>query len=164
MNPILSLFQPGPETILRARHPPAECARRLNEAIDGHMTFMGSKPAIGYVSEHAGQIRQRKWYRNSFQLLMNIAITPDGQGAKLSCRMAPSVFASLFLILWCAVIAIMLIAILANTIARTLSPVFLIVPFIMLGLGIAIAAIGRNLSTSDEHFLLDLLRRTLDAR
>ncbi|MGE0045455.1 MAG: hypothetical protein AB7J28_11035 [Hyphomonadaceae bacterium] len=164
MNFIASFFRPGPETVLASPHPPEECARRLNEAMDSPMSLLGSKPALGTAGPQAAQLRRRTPYRNSFKQHMNVAIAPEGQGAKLSCRMSPSVFASVFLVFWCLVLLIMLFGIAAGVFAGELSPVFLIVPFIMLALGLGIAAIGRGLSNSDEPILLDFLRRTLDAR
>lgn len=164
MNFLTSFFQPGPETVLTSPHPPAECARLLSEAIDNPMVFLGKKPAIGSANPNYAELKRRLPYRNSFQSLLNITIRPEGAGARLSCRTAQPVLAQIFLLGFCAVGLIMLLGLGANVAAGRAHPALLIIPLLPLAIGFGIAAIGRGMSGGDEPFLLDFLRRTLDAR
>jgi hypothetical protein len=164
MEALMAFFRPGPETVLTSPHAPQDCAARLTAAIDSPMVMLGSKPAIGVASAQSAQIKQRHGYRNSFQQNMIIAITPEGAGARLSCRSSAPILGQIFIVGWFGVAAMMGVVMLGNVAQGLLSPVFLIVPVLIALLGFGFAMLGRNMSNADEPFLLDFLRRTLDAR
>jgi hypothetical protein len=164
MDAILSFFRPGPETVLHSPHSPQECATRLTAAIDSPMIMLGSKPAVGVASPLSAQIKKRLGYRNSFQQNMVIAITPDGAGARLSCRSSAPALGQLFIVGWFTIALLMAVIMLSNVAQGFLSPVFLIVPVLVALFGWGMAMLGKNMSNADEPFLLDFLRRTLDAR
>lgn len=164
MSALLSFFQPGPETVLTSPHPPQECAARLTAAIDSPMVMLGSKPAIGSASPNSAQLKQSHGYRNSFQQLLNVTFTPDGSGTRLSCRSTAPVMGQIFLIGWGLVSFTMAVAMLGNVARGLLSPAFLLIPVVLALIGLGFASLGKNMSNADEPFLLDFLRRTLDAR
>lgn len=128
------------------------------------MVMLGSKPTIGTASPVSAQIKQRHGYRNSFQQNMTIAIAPDGAGARLSCRSTAPVMGQLFIIGWGLVTVLATAVVLGNVARGLLSPVFIIVPVLIALFGWGMAMLGRNMSNADEPFLLDFIRRTLDAR
>lgn len=164
MNPFLSFFQPGPETVLASPLPPQECAAKLTAAIDSPMVMLGDKPAIGTASQYSAQLKQRHGYRNSFQQVMNIALTADGAGTRLSCRSSAPVMGQVFIVGWFTVSFLMLVIMGGNVARGVLSPVFLIIPFLLALFGLGFAMLGKSMSNADEPFLLDFLRRTLNAR
>lgn len=164
MNFITDVFKPGPETVLTSPHAPDACAEKLNAAIDGPMVMLGSKPAIGQAFQQSAWLKQRHGYRNSFQQVLSIAISPEGAGAKLSCRSNAPVMGQIFMIGWLAMSVLAFVVVIGNVARGFLSPVFLIVPVLIALFGFGMAMLGRNMSNADEPFLLDFLRRTLDAR
>ncbi len=163
MNALLSFFQPGPETVLTSPHAPQECAALLTAAIDSPMVMLGSKPAIGHAYVHSAQLKQRHGYRNSFQQLLNIALTPDGAGTRLSCRSSAPVMGQIFIVGWMLVAVLMALVMIGNVAQGLLSPAFLLIPIVIGLIGLGFAMLGRNMSNADEPFLLDFLRRTLNA-
>lgn len=164
MDAVMSFFRPGPETVLTSPHPPQACAERLTAAIDGPMVMLGSKPAIGVASANSAQLKKRLGYRNSFQQNMVIALSPDGAGTRLSCRSSAPVLGQLFLVGWLTTSLLMFVVMAGNVAQGLLSPAFLLAPILLALFGFGMAMLGRNMSNADEPFLIDFLRRTLDAR
>lgn len=164
MSALLSFFRPGPETVLTSPHAPQECAARLAAAIDSPMVMLGSKPAIGTASQYGAQLKQRHGYRNSFQQVLNVTFTAEGAGTRLSGRSSPPALGQVFIVGWMFVALMMALVMIGNISRGVLSPVFLIIPVIIALIGLGFASLGKNMSNADEPFLLDFLRRTLDAR
>lgn len=128
------------------------------------MKMLGAKPVIGSATETGARLRKRTWLRNSFQQVMTIAISPEGAGARLSCRMGPPIFGCIFLAFWTLAVTVMFAAMLGAVLQGEMPPPALIAPVLFLLTGFGVAVLGRAISNPDGPFLLDFLRRTLDAR
>jgi len=74
------------ELELRSPLPPAECARRINAAIDGWDEQFRSHGARGAADATGFRIqRNARLFRQSIMVFMDADFEPDGGGTRLSC-------------------------------------------------------------------------------
>jgi hypothetical protein len=125
----------------------------------------------GSVNETSFRLRKRIYYRNSFQYSLSGKLIDDNGQTRLHGRVGLHPFVRAFLAIWFGVVLIgcgwmavrMAGAISRGTAAANLSPADA-VPFLMLAGGAALVGFGKYLARDEPAFLIDFLRRSLDAR
>ena len=144
--------------------PREECVQRLRmntgSAWDG-------ATVIGSVGENSFRLRKKIFYRNSFQASLSGKFVDDQQGTRLHCRVGLHPFVTAFLIVWIGGVLIGCVAMIASLVSGAIPAnrwPQAAIPFLMLAGGVALLKVGQFLSRDEADFLVDFLRRTLDAR
>jgi hypothetical protein len=138
-----------------------ECLSRLIAAVIERSTVTGS------VTQTSFRLSKRIYYRNSFQASLSGKMTDEAQGTRLRCKVGLHPFVTAFLYVWIAGVSVgciaMLWSLLSGSIPAKQSPQAA-VPFLMLAGGVALLKVGQFFSRDEAKFLVDFLRRTLEAR
>jgi hypothetical protein len=153
--------------------PRLECVRRLREMTDRVWKVFGGKPVIGYVGESSLRLSKRIMGGNSFQDCLHATLVEEPDQTRLRCRVGMHPLVSAFIVVWFGGVLLMGGAMSAEIIADWLAAhdpippgrwLGIAVPLLMLGMGVAVVKIGKHLARDERVFLLDFLRRTIDAR
>jgi len=149
---------------LRSPLPREECVRRLRSKVG---TAWDGATVIGSVGENSFRLRKRIFYRNSFQASLSGKLIDDNGETRLHCRVGLHPFVTAFLAVWIGVVLIgciaMIVSLASGAIPANQWPQAAI-PFLMLAGGFAILKVGQYLSRDEADFLVDFLRKTLEAR
>jgi hypothetical protein len=141
-----------------------ECVQRLRSKTGS--AWDGST-VIGSIGETSFRIRKRIFYRNSFQASLSGKLIDDNGQTRVHCRVGLHPFVTTFLTVWIGIVLIgciwMIVSLASGAIPLNRSPQAA-VPFLMLAGGVAILKVGQHLSRDEADFLVDLVRKTLDAR
>jgi hypothetical protein len=161
-----------------------ECLRRLRTAVEPMraVSFVAGSPQITSKSDVVGKvgdenIRLRKvpnpGISNGFQTYLFGRLTDDGDQTRLRCRIGMHLFPVAFLVLWFGALLFMSFLLLGNMVIKVNTPsdsstiegwwVF-IVPLLFACFGGAFFIIGRYCARDEERFLIDFLRKTINAR
>ena len=146
-----------------------ECVQRLRfKTAEG---WSGS--VVGSVGETSFRLRKRIGYRNSFQISLYGKIIAENGETRLHCRAGLHPFVRAFLLFWFGGVSIGCGAMVIRTIdllrhAQGALPAngwqALAVPFGMLGFGVVLVGSGKYLARDERDFLIDYVRRAVDAR
>ena len=143
--------------------PRGECVQRLKMKADPAW----SGAVIGSVGEASFRLRKRIFYRNSFQASLSGKLIDDQQGTRVHCRVGLHPFVTAFLTVWIGIVLIgciwMIASLVSGAIPANRWPQAAI-PFLMLAGGVALLKVGQFLSRDEADFLVDFLRKTIDAR
>jgi hypothetical protein len=141
--------------------PREECLSRLIAAVIDRTTVTGS------ISKTSFRLRKRIYYRNSFQASLSGQLIDEGRGTRLHCKVGLHPFVTAFLFVWIGGVTIgcgaMIVALLSGSIPAQQS-MAAAVPFLMLAGGIALLKVGQFAARDEANFLVDYLRKTLEAR
>jgi hypothetical protein len=153
--------------------PRAECLKRLQAAIASEFSVVTSLSVTGTIDGNNFRIRKTIYYRNSFQQHLFGSLSDvagggtriHGEARELNLRW---VFIAGVAIAMIGLLAMLVVLFQHRTELHAVPPVALlaiaaIVP-LLVGIGLAAVAIGRRLARSESQFLVDFLKRTLDAR
>lgn len=146
-----------------------ECVQRLRfKTAEG---WSGS--VVGSVGATSFRLRKRIGYRNSFQISLYGKIIDESGQTRLHCKVGLHPLVRAFLTVWfggvsigCGAMAIRTIDLLRNTHGALPANGWqaLAVPFGMLGFGVVLVRSGKYLARDEPDFLIDFVRRALDAR
>jgi len=144
-----------------------ECVRRLRSNIDP--AWGGT--VVGSVGDASFRLRKQIYYRNSFQYSLFGRLNDDNGQTRLHCRMGLHPVVCAFLVVWfggvlaaCAAISIRMASVLAGgSLPENMWPGVMI-PFLMLAGGVALVMAGKYLARDERAFLIDFLRRSVEAR
>ena len=121
----------------------------------------------GSVTETSFRLRKRIYYRNSFQASLSGEMIDDGRGTRLRCTVGLHPFVRVFLFVWIGIVIIaacaMIMQLLSGAIPARRWPQAMIPLFMLCG-GVALLKVGQFLSRDEADFLVDFLRKRLDAR
>jgi hypothetical protein len=144
--------------------PREECVRRLSSKTGS--AWDGST-VIGSIGETSFRLRKRIFYRNSFQASLSGKLIDDNGETRVHCRVGLHPFVTAFLTVWIGIVLIgciwTIVSLASGAIPAKQWPQAGI-PFLMLAGGVAILKVGQYLSRDEADFLVDFVRRTLDAR
>ncbi len=144
--------------------PREECVRRLRSKVG---TAWDGATVIGSVGENSFRLRKRIFYRNSFQASLSGKLIDDNGETRLHCRVGLHPFVIAFLAVWIGFVLIgcmaMIVPLATGAIPANRWPQAAI-PFLMLAGGVALLKVGQYLSRDEAEFLVDFLRKTLEAR
>jgi len=158
---------------LLSPHPRTECVQRLQANVASEWALVTTLETVGVVDSTGFRIRKKIYYRNSFQqrLFGTLSDAPGG-GTRIhgeireldlkwvlvaAAAFAGFAFVGTLAILYnfrAALHDMPLIAILA---------IALIAP-LLVAIGVGAVAIGRSLARTEQQFLVDFVKRTLDAK
>jgi hypothetical protein len=144
-----------------------ECVQRLRSKADPAW----SGAVIGSVGETSFRLRKRIYYRNSFQYSLSGKLIDDNGQTRLHCRIGPHPLVLAFLVIWfggvlvaCGAVSVWI----AGAFAHRAHPSNLwpgaAIPFLMLAGGVALVMLGRYFARDEPDYLIDFLRKSLDAR
>ena len=147
--------------------PAEQCVQRLRfKTAEG---WSGS--IVGSVGETSFRLRKRIGYRNSFQTSLHGKIVAENGETRLHCRAGLHPFVRAFLAVWfggvsigCGAVVIGAINLLRSGQLAASGWQWLAVPFLMLGFGVVLVGSGKYLARDEADFLIDFVRRALDAR
>ena len=134
--------------------PPDQCALRLGEAIDSPLELSGEKKVVGIVTRGSASLRRRISYRNSFQTRLEVLITPEGEGARLSCSTESSPV---------SLVAAIVAALLLVQFSLTGSWPMLLASLVLMTFGGAAFVASRDAARHEGQFLVGFLQQTLNA-
>jgi hypothetical protein len=144
--------------------PRVECVARLRSKVG---TAWDGSTVIGSVNENSFRLRKRIFYRNSFQASLSGKLIDDNGQTRVHGRVGLHPFVTAFLSVWIGIVLIgcmwMIESLVSGAIPANRWPQAAI-PFLMLVGGVAILKVGQFLSRDEADFLIDFVRRTLDAR
>ncbi len=144
--------------------PREECVRRLSSKVG---TAWDGSTVIGSVGETSFRLRKRIFYRNSFQASLSGKLIDDSGQTRLHCRVGLHPFVTVFLTIWIGIVLVgciwMIASLVSGAIPANRWPQAAI-PFLMLAGGVALLKVGQFLSRDEADFLVDFLRKTLNAR
>ncbi len=150
--------------------PRGECVRRLQANVSSYWAIASANKVVGSIDGDALRLRKRIYYRNSFQPTLRGSLADAPGGTRIRCEfgtisLAPILIAAGVIF----VIAIAMAATLGRGIElRNVPLVAILVPLgalpLFAGLGFGTIWLGRRLARGDEAYLLDFLRKTLEAR
>jgi hypothetical protein len=144
--------------------PREECVQRLRSKTGS--AWDGST-VIGSVGETSFRLRKRIFYRNSFQASLSGKLIDDNGQTQVHCRVGLHPFVTAFLTVWIGIVLIgciwMIVSLVSGAIPGNRWPQAMI-PFLMLAGGVALLKVGQFLSRDEADFLVDFVRRTLEAR
>ena len=144
--------------------PREECVGRLRSKVG---TTWDGATVIGSVGESSFRFRKRIFYRNSFQASLSGKLLEDNGRTRVHCRVGLHPFVTGFLAVWIGIVLIGCVAMIASLASGAIPAnrwPQAAIPFLMLAGGIAILKVGQFLSRDEADFLIDFVRRTLDAR
>jgi hypothetical protein len=144
--------------------PREECAQRLRMNTG---TAWDGATVIGFVGENSFRLRKRISYRNSFQASLSGKLIDDPQGTRPRCRVGLHPFVTAFLAVWIGGVLIGCIAVVMSLASGAIPAnrwPQAAIPFLMLAGGVAFLKVGQFLSGDEADFLIDFLRKTLEAR
>ncbi|MBI1406375.1 MAG: hypothetical protein GC145_09645 [Caulobacter sp.] len=136
----------------------------MSEAVDGWLTVLGKKPALGSFGPAGGSMHKRLNYRNSFRTMMYLRFEPAGSGCRIIARSFMSVWALAFMMLWFGVLGSSVVTglgMLVTSVGDPL-PMMLLAPGLMMLFGVALVIGGRWMARDEHAFLLGLLVEELD--
>jgi hypothetical protein len=149
--------------------PAEECVQRLRfKTAEG---WSGS--VIGSIGETSFRLRKRIGYRNSFQTSLYGKIIAENGQTRLHCKIGLHPFVRVFLMIWFGGVSIGCAAMVirAFDLLRSGHGSFpmngwqaFAVPFLMLGFGAVLVGGGKHLARDEQDFLIDYVRRAVDAR
>ncbi len=128
----------------------------------------GAGTVVGSVRETSFRLRKRIYYRNSFQYSLSGELIDDHGQTRLHCRIGLHPLVRIFFTVWFG--GVLLGCGMANGCRRAhgaLPPNWWPgagVPFLTLAGGFALLMFGKYLARDEPAFLIDFLRRGLDAR
>jgi len=154
--------------------PRTECAQRLRQHVSGEWSLLTDSGVVGTITGDTSFVMRKKiYYRNSFQRRLHgqLSDAPSG-GTRIHGETREMDLKWVF-VLAGIVVAIAFIGVGVTLftlrdqlhdipIAAIIGPVLLIP--VLVGIMVAMVAVGRRLAHSEEAFLVDWLKRTLDAR
>jgi hypothetical protein len=155
----------GYETdVLISPLPIDECVSRLRAVVT-------EEGVIGEVGENTLRLRKAlaEGAYNSFQTYLRATLESERMSTRLICRFGPHPFVAVFMVFWvCLALAIAVAILIINSPASDpgdMTGIFVAAaPFVMIPMGIAMAVGGRHIARGERPFLLDFLRKTIDAR
>jgi hypothetical protein len=154
--------------------PRAACARRLAETIGSVWTpsLLSSVAAVGQVDGDTFWIRKRLPYYNTFQPTLYGRLSDGAGGTRIhgefkTLPLVPILIGAAAVILFAVGSSVAMIAArgvrLADIpLAALIAPAIALPLFAALGVGIVL--VGRRLADNEKQFLVDFLKRTLEAR
>jgi hypothetical protein len=144
--------------------PREACVRSLSSKVG---TAWDGSTVIGSVGETSFRLRKRIFYRNSFQASLSGKFIDDPRGTRLRCRVGLHPFVTVFLTIWIGIVLVgciwMIVSLVSGAVPANRWPQAAI-PFLMLAGGVALLKVGQFLSRDEADFLIDFLRKTVDAR
>ena len=160
-------------TELVTKLPRAECERRLHQSVASEWSLVSASGVVGNVGADTIRIHKRIYYRNSFQQYLHGQLSDgtDG-GTRIHCEFRE--LPLLPFVILAGVIALIAVGatvfmavshsaqLQAVPLAAMLAPLA-VIPILAI-VGTLAVIIGRWAASGDRQFLLDFLRRTLDAQ
>jgi hypothetical protein len=158
---------------------PAACAARLAAAMDPmsvrpvSLTFPpGAKPVIGNVTGTSLVMRKRIGYRSSFQSFLTATLGPEAAGTAIAGTVGLPQVVTVFLLAWfgfaiLAGVPMAVFLIWSMLSSKSPNPAIwgvAMLPIGMIGSGIVMLLFGRSVAGEESGFLVDFVRRTLEAR
>jgi hypothetical protein len=146
---------------------PDESVRRLRDAVEDNSTS-GPPAVIGEIGEHRFRLRKRlpPFTKNSFQTFLHGKISTDSNGTRVDCRIGLHPFVAIFMALWFVLLwagGLFAIAV----IATGPKPMTALIPAAIIGCmtigGIIMVIWARGMAKGERPFLLDFVRRVVDA-
>jgi hypothetical protein len=172
-------FRGGERMDLYSPFPPAECIRRLSEAMDVQKSAFfslagrnGSRPVTGVVRGLSVRLRKRIPYRSSFQTFLTATFEPDDRGAHIDCKFAMHPFTRWFMRAWMTmslIIGSMVFVVSVGALVFASSPprggawMGLVIPVALPIFGYCLFKFGSQLARDEARCLTDFLRETLSA-
>ena len=159
-------------TDLVTKIPRTECERRLHQAVASEWSLVSASGVVGSVGADAIRLHKRIYYRNSFQQYLHgkLSDCADG-GTRIHCEfrelpLLPFVIlAGVIALIAAGATLFMAVShsaqLQAVPLAAMLAPLA-VIPLLAI-VGSLAVFIGRWAARGDRQFLLDFLRRTLDA-
>jgi hypothetical protein len=149
-----------------------ECVGTLRQDVDSSWAIFGRKPVVGDVSERRILLRKRLsiFVSNSFQPHLRATFLQDAGGTSITCRFMLHPFVIAFMVFWASMVLLIGGAFAVESVGQLLRPnppddawegVFF--PVGMLGFAAALVGAGWLFSSSDKEFLLNFLKRRLQA-
>jgi hypothetical protein len=146
-----------------------ECTDRLRSATQSEWTMFGASPVVGKVGEKSFRLRKRlEGSHNSFQTYLFARLNSEGASTRLTCRFGVHPFVAVFMMVWfggvtAAAIGGLLVG-LRQYSSGTMTSAAWLGPWAMVLFGIVLNRVGRRMARGEGEFLMDFLRRTVDAR
>jgi hypothetical protein len=146
-----------------------ECTDRLRSAAQSEWAVFGTSPVVGKVDEKSFRLRKRlKASHNSFQTHLFARLSSEGRSTRLTCRFGMHPFVVIFMIVWLGGVTAGAIGSLVFGLRQysngTMPSAAGLVPWGMALFGVALVGIGRRMARGEREFLLDFLRRTVEAQ
>lgn len=144
------------------------CIDRLRAAIQSEWTLFGTSPVVGTVGETSFRLRKRLMMQNSFQTYLFARLSSEGTSSRMTCRFGMHPFAVIFMVVWFSGVTAGAIGSLVlgwyQYSKGTMPNPAGLVPWGMALFGIVLVGVGRRMARGEREFLLDFLRRTVEAR
>lgn len=149
---------------LQADFPPAECAARLNAAMDDPWNLFGERPVIGKVGSVEGRLKRRVTYYNSLHTVLVLQLKPEAGGTRIRGRTGLSNYALVFMALSVGMIVLFILIGFVGLLTGGASAAFLLVGPMLLAFWAAVFAVGRGMGRGDDAALMKFVQETLQAR
>lgn len=152
--------------------PRADCAQRLRQHVSSEWSIITDSNVVGRVDGDSFVIRKKIYYRNSFQRRLYGQLSDAPGGTRIHGETREMDLKWVF-VLAGIVVAIAFIGVGVTfftlrdqlqdiPIAAIAGPVLLIP--VIVGIMVGMVAVGRRMASGENAFLVDFLKRTLDAR
>lgn len=149
-----------------------ECEKRLHRHVSSEWSLTSDSGVVGRIDGDSFRIRKRILYRHSFQKYLTGQLSDAGSGARIHCEVREMDLKWVFVAAGgVAALAFFgaLIAMFAHRADLDRVPMValiamaLLVP-VLVAIMVGAVALGRHLSRNESQFLVDFLKRTLEAR
>jgi hypothetical protein len=144
---------------------PDECVARLRAATDrdGLLSWFGSRPVVGRVSEGSVRLRKRIGYRNSFQTILTGSLEGCGGATLFHGRPGMSPLVTGFMAVWLGLTLLIGGVFVAALIAGRVGLLGTVIPPLMLAFGAGLVWFGRWLARGEEAFLVAFVAQVIGA-
>lgn len=153
--------------------PRAECERLLRQHVASEWSLISDSGVVGSIDGDSFRIRKKIYYRNSFQRrLYGMLNDAPGGGTRIHGETRELDFKWVFVLAGIVaaiafiIVFVTLFAFRAELhdvpIAAIVGPALVVPALVVIMIGAV--ALGRRLGRSEEPFLVDFLRRTLNAK
>ena len=152
--------------------PRAECAKRLHRHISSEWSLLTDSGVVGSIDGDNFRIAKKIYYRNSFQQYLYAQLSDAGGGTRVHGE-TREMNLKWIIYIACGVAALALLGVLIVMLQHRaqlhdVPLVLLIGPALVVPLlaviGVGAVALGRYLARSEQQYLVDFLKSTLEAR
>lgn len=138
----------------------AACIERLSAVLDPPIEDSAPQPVVGWVNKRALRMRKRITGRNSFQYVLTgrFSDMPDG-GVRIAFKTGMAMSVKIFTAIICTVWLVFAVAS-----ALSAEWIGVVIPLVCVAFMACLVGIAQMLAKDEVPFLVDFLKRTLQAK